>query len=255
MKTVPPQHNRKAPRGWLELFWAKGGFLAAIAAVALLILTVLSVNNYRTAATFDRIGQGIPAQITSKWVSRGDESDDYYVRFEYVVGGQVYTTARKVARRYYVGVNVGDQREIRVLPNRPERMEYYLGETRDKARLTQMIAGGLGGVALILLWIYGARVNRAVLARKYGYRSVAEVMSIVERKNSGKPTGRGYMIWNTDEGLRGESLDRPISDLHQIGRGAKINVFVRKGQSYWEGDVGPRTDPDSRIPKVPRDRT
>ena len=60
------------------------------------------------------------------------------------------------------------------------------------------------------------------------------------------------MVWRTADGGRGESLMHPIGKLHAIGAGSKINIYVRKGHSVWEGDVGPRHIPDSNVPKVRR---
>ena len=87
-------------------------------------------------------------------------------------------------------------------------------------------------------------------ARRLGQFQQATVAAIVEHTDSGGATGRGYMIWRLDDGTRGESQNRSIAELRSIGKGSKINVYVRNGTSVWEGDVGPRPERRSPVPRV-----
>lgn len=116
--------------------------------------------------------------------------------------------------------------------------------------MTQMIGGIVGLFGLGLLWFSGSRVNSAVLARRKGYRTTATIQRFVERKNSGKPTGRGYMIFETEDRKRGQSLDHNIKKLRRLGSGSQIVVFVRREDVWWEGDIGPRTKVLRYFPKM-----
>ncbi|MEO1552101.1 MAG: hypothetical protein AAFR93_17030, partial [Pseudomonadota bacterium] len=181
-----------------------------------------------------------------------DGGDDYYVTYRFSVGDMTVQRERSVSRTQYRGATEGTLHDIRYLPENPQKFETYVGEAHDGAVRLQWIAGAAGSVGLIALWFVGNRANRAVLTRRLGYRTVARVERIVETKDSGRPSGRGYLVWRTPDGVRGESLMHPIWKLNAIGIHAEINVYVRKGHSVWEGDVGPQERDESRFPKVPR---
>lgn len=127
-----------------------------------------------------------------------------------------------------------------------------MGDNRTTGRSLQILSGIAGIVALALLWWRGMKTNRGMLARRHGDRTGATIREIVERKSSGRATGKGYMVWVTDDGLRGESLDRPIADLERLGVNSRIVIYRRGDDTWWEGDVGPRAYDAGRVPKVPR---
>ncbi len=253
MAGVPPEHDLTEPRSWFSLFRAKGGALVIIAGAFCLLMTLISVNGYRNAIQFERTGVTIVAEAVDRRIrSDSDGADDYYITYRYIVDDVTYEKSRKVSHSQYSLARPGSTHTIRYLPHRPEKFETYVGEARDDARGFQMIAGFAGVGGLIGLWFYGNRTNRSVLTRKYGYRSVATIEAITETKNSGRPSGRGYLIWRTEGGMRGESLMHPIGKLRAIGIGNLINVYIRKDHSVWEGDVGPQKLSDSQLPKVGR---
>jgi len=169
-----------------------------------------------------------------------------------VVDEIVYERSRLVSSAQYRAAEPGSEHTIRYLPHAPNRFETYVGEARDDARGLQIAAGIAGALGLLTLWFFGGRTNRAVLTRRYGYRTVAVVEGITETKNSGRPSGRGYMIWRNPDGGRDESMMHPIEKLNAIGIGAEINIYVRKGHSVWEGDVGPQESDRGSLPNVPR---
>lgn len=252
-RRTSPKHDRSEPRGWFSIFIANGGWFALIAAVILLALTLFSVVNYATARSFAAYGTPIQAEVTRKWIDTDtDGGDDYMLRFEYRVDGVTYGGNKDVGRSLHDRVEIGDLREVWYLPRTPKRFEYYQGESRDNARALQIAAGVAGLVALGVMWFVGRRVNRAVLARRWGYETVGTVINLVEHKDSGRLTGKGHMVWRTPEGIRGESMTHPMTKLRSIGVGGEINVFVRKGHSVWEGDVGPREVAGSAVPPVSR---
>lgn len=253
MKEVPPKHLLKAPRPWFAVFRTYGGSLTIFAAVLCLVVTVVSVMIYRTADRYDRVGVVAQAQSIARRISTDSDGDDtYYVTFLFAAEGQTVERERSVSRDLHRRARAGALHEIRYLPDTPRKFETYIGQSRYNAKVAQVVAGVAGVAGLFLLWFRGGRTNQAVLARRYGHRCVAVVENVVETKNSGRPTGHGYLVWRTADGLRGESRRHPIAKLRAIGIDAEINVYVRKGHSVWEGDVGPRHTPDSALPKVRR---
>ncbi len=252
MKHVPPKHNRTAPRSWMSLFWANRGAFSVIAALVSVVVTLISIFAYQSAAQFERIGVVAEAQVIARRVDRSGDDDDYYITFRFDADQQTVTRESEVSRSYHRRVAPGETVDIRYLPHDPHEFETYVGEKRDNAVMAQVMAGVAGLVSLVALWFLGGKVNKAVLTRRLGYRAVAKVSRVVETKNSGRPSGNGYMQWRTADGVTGESLTHKIGKLRAIGVGAEINVYVRKGYSVWEGDVGPQHEVESNLPKVPR---
>ncbi len=192
------------------------------------------------------------AEVIDREIDRGGDDTSYYITVRFVVDNAVIEDQRSVSQSLYRDTRVGGLHEVRYLPSDPRKFETFVGQRKQQAVLLQVIAGGVGVVSLLALWFFGGRANRAILARRLGRQEIATITSIVETKNSGTPTGRGYLIWKGPDGLRGESLMHPIGKLRAIGVDAKINIYTRKGFSVWEGDVGPRHFDDSRLPKVDR---
>ncbi|MEL6573840.1 MAG: hypothetical protein AAFQ64_19485 [Pseudomonadota bacterium] len=249
---ITPRHDRTKPTPWFDLFWATKGWFAIIGGAAALAFTIFSVNTYKTAADFAARGVWVSAEITRMRISRSDDDTDYLVTFRYHVDGKGYSRQRDTGSGYYRAHEVGDMVEIKILPNRPKTFEYREGQTQSSAVVMQIIAGVAGIVGCGMLWHSGSKANNAVLARRKGRRTVATIEGFVDIKNSGKPTGRGYMMFRTADGLRGQSLNGDIRKLRALGSDTEIVVFVRGKDVWWEGDVGPRAEHQSKLPRVPR---
>ncbi|MFT5065364.1 MAG: hypothetical protein ACI9TA_000978 [Reinekea sp.] len=248
---IEPRHDLKQPRSWGDLFFDMKGWLVLIAAVILAILTWASTVSYKNAHLFETEGVTVIGEVTAKRTRRSDDKTNYYVKFAYVVDANRYGAERKVGRNFDTSKDVGDPTDIIYWVKDPRKFEYIAGKTARDAVSQQILAGVVGVVALGIIWSLGGKTNRAVLARRRGRRTTATIAQIVERKNSGRPTGRGYMIFRTTGGKAGESLDHPIRTLHALGTGTAIVVFVRGNDVWWEGDVGPRAPVPSQLPKVP----
>lgn len=226
------------------------GWLALIAAVVLLVLTFVSVKFYRDAQRLEENGLWTKATIIDRWINYGDESDSYHARFFYEVPGVSYKQDRNVGSSYYREHHVGEVVDIKYWSVDPSLFEFKEGQMHTSARWIQIAALVTGIAGCGLLWYAGSRANSAVLSRRRGERTTATIMDFIERKNSGKPTGRGYMKLETEDGKRGESLDHDINKLLALGRGNRVVVYVRGNDVWWEGDVGPRQTHESRIPTV-----
>lgn len=242
IQRVPPKHFLKRPIPWIELFATIGGWWIYALAVVCVIATFVSYGIYRKAAEYDRVGIETQATIVDRRIDygTGDDSDTYYLTFEFFGSGQVVVRERSVGSSLYNSKQIGAKQVVRYLPDTPVKFEAFVGQSLQNARVAQFVAGVAGVIGLGALWFLGQKANKLILARRMGYAAVATVTTIVERKNSGKPTGRGYMRFRIEDGSTGDSLDHPIADLRRIGIGNQINVFVRQGDVIWEGDVGPR---------------
>lgn len=247
-----PGHDLTEPRSWMAIFWSTRGWIAGIAAVVLLIMTALSVSAYYYAEQFERTGVWTDAEIAKKWIDRSGDEDDYNVRFEYEVDGKPVGKIADVGSHLYRRLEVGQTHPVKYLPSNPLKMEFVEGQTRRSAGFYQLFALVAGIFACFLFWVCGAQTNRAVLARSKGVRTKAKILGIVEEKNSGQPTGKGYMIFETKDGKRGESLTHDIRKLQALKMGPDVAVFARGEDVWWEGDVGPRAILSSDLPKVTR---
>jgi hypothetical protein len=250
--TIRHDHNQTAPRPWFALFLASKGWWALAAAVALLVVTIFSVTQYRLAAALDARGVQTVATVVGGRVVRGDDSDSYYMTFAFAdQAGRPYQIEKSVSGRFYRDNGRGSAQVIRYLPDRPEKMEYYVGKAQKDARLLQLVAlaAGIGGLAA--LWYAGNQATRAIKSRRYGYAATARVTGFKEHlDDDGRKTGKGTMSWRTERGIAGTSLTHPMALLTRHAPGDTIPVFVRANESWWEGDVGPRPERPNQLPKV-----
>ncbi len=250
-KRKPPHHPLDAPRPWIAIFFEKKGWIAIIAAVVMLVASLIAGNNYRTADEFERTGVWTDATVTSKRIDTGGDNDSYHIKLSFKPKARApQSVEHKVSAAEYDEISVGSIKRLRYLPSTPRKTELTAGDTERSGWIAQLIALVAGIVGLGALWIIGSDTNRAVKARRHGQLQIATVTGFKEHESSGTPTGKGYMIWKLDNGKRGESHSQDIRSLRRIGVGSKINVYVRNGDSVWEGDVGPRPERKSAFPKV-----
>ena len=242
MVQIKRKHGRVAPRSWFSLFWGHQGLFAILALVLLLLLTFLSVRALIKTKRFESDGIIAHAQIVSKRTKRNDDSTSYYatLAFTPTVGPKV-TRERNVGRVFYNTTGIGTFTEIRYLAEDPAGFEYYVGKNRVDKNVAQILALVAGLAGLAVLWFVGMAANMAILARRYGRIGVGEVMSVIEGKDEdGHPTGKGQLVWRDEKGGRGIGLNHDMNVLGRYKHGDNIRIFVRDGESWWEGDVGPR---------------
>ncbi|MEM9585551.1 MAG: DUF3592 domain-containing protein [Pseudomonadota bacterium] len=249
----PPHHKLNEPRAWFAIFWNKKGWIAIIAAVVLVVATLIAGDAYRKAAEFERSGTWTVGSVISKRIDTGDDSDTYHITLSFKPNARAeQRVEHRVSRAEYFEIKVGSNKRLRYLPSNPRVTELNEGDTQQSGWAAQMVALAAGLIGLGALWMIGTDTNRAVKARRHGELQIATVARFVEHDNSGTPSGRGYMVWKLENGKRGESLSQPIGPLRRIGVGGKINVYVRGDDSVWERDVGPRPQRISKLPNVKR---
>jgi len=250
MTVKDPQHDLKAPRKWFDLFMKMNGWVAVIAAVFLVVMTGFSVKDYQNAARLANHSEVATATIVGKYSRRSDNKTKHYLSYRFDVERSQYNFTRSTSLGNYGAKKIGDTIEVYYWPKDPAVLELRKGETLSSAKTGQFVALVAGVIALSLVWFLGMRTNRAVLARKKGVLTKAKITRIVERHRKGRPTGKGIMEFRTQDQLIGKSLEREILELWALGEGTEIAVFVRKGDVWWEGDVGPRDSVPRSLPKV-----
>lgn len=131
---------------------------------------------------------------------------------------------------------IGDTTQLRYLRSDPTVSDLYEGESANKAK------GGLvfTGVAVFgLLVSFGTglwRARRGILARERGDRHEVQVSRPPEGM---KPHELRSIFWKTGPESYGRSL--PFGrDALRPQPGDRIVVYTYDGDSWWEGDTGPR---------------
>lgn len=246
-----PQHDLIAPRKWLDLFFGMNGWVAVIAAVALFFMTIISVLTYRNAARLAETSEvAIAIAISQPRNNPGEGRSRPKLSYQFWVESQSYQFTQGAPRWRLSDAAIGDTLEVYYWPEDPSVYELSKGETMSMARKLQAVALFNGLAAFGMLWHFGMRTNRGILARKKGTRTTATIKRISERYRVGQSGGTGIMEFQTDDGLMGQTLNHDISSLCALGEGTEIVVFERKGEVWWEGDVGPRESVPSSLPKV-----
>jgi hypothetical protein len=240
----------EGPRSWLSLFMASGGFMAVALSLFVIFATIMGSMALRQAVQFDQIGMWTTATIAETRIRR-DDGTDYLARFEFSVGGIEVSAERNVGASYFRANPEGATVDIKYLPNQPQSFEFKEGSTQAVAKVAQKLALLLGIGALAAIWFPGYKAARGVLARRFDWIGTARVTDIVEVPKKRGPPSRGYMKFQDSEGRIGTSFCYPLPDLHTLGIGNQISVFVRSKEIWWEGDTGRRARVPSQLPKVP----
>ncbi|MEL6169258.1 MAG: DUF3592 domain-containing protein [Pseudomonadota bacterium] len=244
--TPTAKHDRDQPRSWFSLFWHLGGWIAVLAAFAVVWSFGYTFSSEQSAARFAAEGRTTFAEVMDHRVrvSRdgdGNERRTYFVTFAYSTrDGTAYEVEKRVRQSHYHDLPIGARHEIRYLSTRPERIEAYVGEGSDRAMRGLWLGGVAGAIGLAALAIAGGRANRAVLARRDGVRQVATVVRVRELWLEVNDTKQARLVWTGPDGVEGESLSDDVQEFVAWKPGDRITVYRRGKSVWWEGDVGPR---------------
>lgn len=246
------------PVSFWRMFLRKGGWIFAIVLIFGIALNLISLRQHWQANRLDASGITVMAQITDRervetTGSDGETKVTYYLTFRFEQDGVVIEERKSVGRSQYVGSPIGIGSEVRFLPSNPSGFEVYVGATRDAARGFQVGALFLAGIGLVLSYLRGLNVVKALRARRSGQVEEAEVLEV---RYSGFRINkaRQYRLhWKTDSGAQGKSWLRPLGGFDGFDPGDRIVVFTFKDTAVWRGDVGSRPERHSKVPKVERD--
>ena len=241
---------------WFRLFNKLGGWIALICGAICLGATVFSVYDYQLAARFDRDSIVVPVTIDRLWTTtsrtKNGTTTQYHAALSYDVGSRHLTREESISHIEYSRFNYGGVEQMRVLPDDPTQVETTKGETLGTARFVQWLALGFGLGALGLGYWFGSEAAAMVLARRLGHAAVATVLSHVEIKRKNKPPKQGRLKWIDPAGHDATSLTHDLSVLQDYPVGSDIEIYIRKGRSFWVQDVGGREGLVHDVPDVGR---
>ena len=243
------------PMTWFSLFLKLQGWWALILGLVCVGATAFSVYDYQLAARFDHDGVMIPVRIERLWTTtstRHGSTTHYHGQFIYAVGGRHLDREDSISSSEYQLFDIGEVVSMRVLPDDPTELETTKGETLGTAHVVQWLALGFGLGALGLGFWLGQEAAAMVLARKLGQTARATVLAQVEIKRKRKPPTHGRLKWQVPGGPEATSLTHDLTFLRDHPVGSQIEVFVRKGRSFWVIDVGTRAGLVHDLPNVGR---
>ena len=238
----------KYPVSFLRLFFKMGGWIVLILAVVLLILSLVSHANLKTAKRFETEGLSAIARVTDKEKtvkrnSDGKRTTTYYLTLQFSTQtGKDISVRSSVGSRKYNSVQEGDEIPLYYLASAPETTEITKGSHRKGSRITQFIALMIGLGWLAALWIIGGWTVSAVRARRFGPRKEAMVQEVKRTGVKINNQPRYRLVWRDAEGREGQSLLHRYSELESLKPNDIIHIYQGPKQSWWVGDVGERPE-------------
>lgn len=235
----------KRPSFW-RLFWKAGGAIPIFLAVVTVIFSLLSSSGLRLAAEMEAKGEVVLGRVIGREtrVERRNDRNErvYYVTLVYPANGEEITKRKKVTGTLFQQMPEGAERKVRYLPDRPQVVEFRIGENQSDSIVMRWLALGLGLATLGAGWFYGRKAVAMVRARRFGPHEQGEVLEI---RRKGRGQNSGYMlIWRDARGEVGESFKTKRDTRYKdFPPGAQIDLFRdARGRAWWSGDVGPREE-------------
>ncbi len=238
----------KYPVPLFRLFWKMGGWIVLITGVLLVVFTLISHFNLKTAKRYEAEGRRVVALITTKEKtvrrdSDGDRKVSYWLTLEFVAGlGEAITVRQSVGKGQYNSLQEGDELPLFYLASKPGKVELTQGSHRKGARITQWFALIAGLIWLAALWIIGGWAVSAVRARRFGPRKEAMVQEIKRTNVKINNRPRYRLIWRDNEGREGQSLLHRHSELDSLKPTDIIHIYQGPKRNWWVGDVGERAE-------------
>jgi hypothetical protein len=242
---------RTEPAGVLTLYWRLWGWLAliplAIAAVAGLIALGQAGQTALSPGQVE-----VMASVENAWESRGkrnaDGSSSFFATFVFLPPGSPaqVVVRRQVDRDFYLASASPRTVPVRFYEWDPETIEiapFADTGTSGTALPPAGIAVASGLAGLLLARRSATRAAQAIRAREKGERRRMEVSQVIPTGVTINGRSQFRIAWAGEDGVKGQSLMADQSAFGDLGPGSDITVYVPpggKGDSWWEGDIGPR---------------
>ena len=240
-------YSTGTPPTFWRLFWKAGGAIPVFFAVVTVVFSLISASELRLALEMEARGEVALGRVISRetrTVRRNDRNErEYFVTMIYPANGTDVTKRKKVSGSVYQQSPEGAERKVRYLPDRPEAVEFRIGENRSDSATLRWVALLLGLATLGAGWFIGRKAVAMVRARRFGPHEFGEVTEIREK---GKGNKKGYqLVWRDARGEAGESLrTRRDTRYQNFPPGTQIDLFRdARGRAWWSGDVGRRDAP------------
>lgn len=234
------------PPTYWRLFWKVGGVIPVFMAVFTIVFSLISSSGLRLAAEMEARGEITLGKVIgreSRVERRNDRNERvYYVTLVYSAGDEEITKRKKVTGTLYQQMPEGAERKVRYLPDRPQVVEFRIGENQSDSTAMRWMALVLGLGTLGAGWYYGRKAVAMVRARRFGPHEQGEVVE-VQRKGRGQNSGY-LLVWRDAQGNVGESLKtKSDARYERFPPGSPIDLFRdARGRAWWSGDVGTRED-------------
>lgn len=230
----------------VQLFLWMGGWYTVLFAVAAIGITVFSSLQAGKAQRFEENGREATATVEERSINEwtdndGDTRESHYLTVTFTThAGEAREVKEGVNRARYHSVREGDTLSLIYLEGAPGDIVFSLDDVRYVASTTELVALGLGVLALGGLWYSGSRAVAAVRARNYGKREAATVTGIKQSKIRHNKQYRYHLTWREADGRAGQSLGWPREEIEDIPEGSEITVYQGVKRAWWTGDVGER---------------
>ena len=239
------------PKSWFSLFVSRGGWLSLLSASVFVVLSALSILEFRAAATFERESLELDAEIVGLDAVWDDGTYRYVADIRYKPNASWFVVEKDISERFFTQNEPGDRVRIFYLPSNPREFSFSRRQSRVDAQFYSWVAGASGVVALVSFWISGLTSVQMLRARRYGRRVNAEITRIDVVSYKGRETTDRKVHWKEDNGRFGKSGAVSVQILDDLDVGDTIWVFHGPNASFWELEVGPRQMTNRSLPTVP----
>lgn len=142
---------------------------------------------------------------------------DHIVDYAFRAGGRLVEVRRTVPEFAYDELSTGEEVEVRYLPENPERVDVFVGESRRDSWLLLLMAGVFGGTGLVMVPLPWRAARRARRIEILG----VEADGVVERARLWNGRWRVWVRFRDAGGVPREG-----------------DSFVDKGSAWMEARVG-----------------
>ena len=210
----------------LRHFIVRGGWVALVCLAVGLAFGAFAVSQRVRAAALEDHGAVALATVermraeTHRRRSSGGHyttETDHIVDYAFRAGGRLVEVRRTVPEFVYDQLSTGEEVEVRYLPDDPERVDVFDGESRRDSRLLLLMASVFGGTGLVMVPLPWRAARRARRIETLG----VEAEGVVERARLWNGRWRVWVRFRDAGGVPREG-----------------DSFVGKGSAWMEARVG-----------------
>ncbi|WP_291833578.1 DUF3592 domain-containing protein [Limimaricola sp.] len=234
-----PYPKRSAAR----MFWAAGGWGAAIALAMGVAFGAVAVTQRTFAQDLDRDGvkvMGTLSDLTS--TSRTNRTPTYTAHYYFQTPDEnIVSASQTIGYEDYYALQKGAPIEVTYLPADPAKSEVVRGRTGFNGWILMLISAVFLAGGVVWGWVQWGRSKIEVALREHGEVRRAQVVAHeVKGKTNDKPTS-WVALWRDETGAEGKTLVHKAKTLPAIGAALTVYADPKGGaKAVWEGDVGTR---------------
>lgn len=230
-------------RSALRMFWAGGGWVAALALAVGVAFGVGAVAQRTVAQNLDRDGvkvMGVIKNLSSR--SRSNSGTTYKAEFSFQTPDETFVYASQdIGYEAYRTLQENMPVEVTYLPSDPSTSEIVRGRTGFNGWLMMLVSAVFLAGGVVWGWVGWGRSRIEVALREHGEVRQAEVVAHeVRGKTNNVPTS-WIAVWRDQTGAEGQTLVHKATTLPAVGETLTVYADPKGGaKAVWEGDVGSR---------------